>query len=88
MIGCKCSEMQLERVGCECVEMIVEIWERGYASDNGKKVLRMAHCADYAFEARKAFGMGASVYAVREAYPIKRSENFSSEYIREMSRGG
>lgn len=88
MIGCQCSEMQLAKVGCECIEMIVEIWPRGYAHDEGRKVLRMAHCADHSSEARKAFGMGAAVYAKREAYPIRRVENFSPEYIREMSMGG
>lgn len=88
MIGCQCSQMQLDRVGCECIEMIVEIWPRGYAHDSGLKRLHMAHCADFAAEARKAFGISASVYAKREAYPIQRNEKFSPEYIREMSMGG
>lgn len=88
MIGCQCSEMQLNHVGCECVEFIVEIWPRGYAHDSGLKRLRMAHCADFETEARKAFGMSATVYAKREANPIRRVENFSPEYIREMSIGG
>lgn len=88
MIGCQCSEMQLQHVGCECIEMIVEIWPNGCADEKGLKRLRMAHCADYASEARKAFGNWASVYSKREAYPIRRVENFSPEYIREMSMGG
>lgn len=88
MIGCKCSEKQLAHVGCECVEFIVEIWPRGYAHEDGLKRLRVAHGADFAYEARKAFGMSASVYSSRESRPISRGESFSQEYIKEMSQGG
>lgn len=88
LIGCQCSEAQLQHVGCECVEMIVEIWPKGYAHDSGLKRMRMAHGTDFANEARKAFGMSASVYHARESYPMRKVENFSPEYIREMSMGG
>jgi hypothetical protein len=88
MIGCNCSEAQLYRVGCECVEMIVEVWPRGYAHESGLVRLRMAHCADHAFEARKICGMSASVYSVREAYPIQNFKKFDAAYVKEMSMGG
>jgi hypothetical protein len=88
MIGCTCSELQLAHVGCECVEMIVSVWPKGYADDAGLKTASMSHKADYASEARKLFGMSATVYQVREAYPIRRTEKFSPDYIREMSIGG
>lgn len=88
MIGCTCSELQLAHVGCECVEMIVSVWPKGYADDAGLKTARMSHHADHAAEARKLFGMSATVYDVREAYPIRHTEKFSAEYIREMSKGG
>lgn len=88
MIGCTCSELQLAHVGCECVEMIVSVWPKGYAHETGLKTARMSHAADYASEARKLFGMSATVESVREAYPIRRTETFSADYIREMSKGG
>lgn len=71
LIGCTCSEMQLDRVGCDCAAdrepiMIVEIWPRGYASEEGLKRVQMSAIVDYVAEARKLFGMSATVYGVRE----------------------
>lgn len=88
LIGCQCSEAQLHHVGCECVEMIIEVWPKGYASEEGLKRLRVAHTADYAAEVRKAFGNWASISSKREANPVRKLENFSPEYIKEMSIGG
>ena len=68
--------------------MNVAIWPKGCAHQDGTKKLQMAHGADYAREAIKAFGSFASVSSVNEAFPIKRTEKFSEEYIREMSKGG
>lgn len=71
LIGCTCSELQLDLVGCDCHAdrepvMLVEIWPRGYAHEDGLKRVHMSKIADYAVEARKLFGMSATVYAARE----------------------
>ena len=63
--------MQLDRVGCDCAAdhepiMIVEIWPRGYAHDDGLKRVHMSSLADYSVEAKKLFGISATVYDVRE----------------------
>lgn len=88
LIGCQCSEAQLHHVGCECIEMIVEVWPKGYAHESGLKQLRVAHTTDVAAEVRKAFGYSASVVSKREANPVRKAETFSEEYIKEMSQGG
>jgi len=90
LIGCTCSEMQLNLVGCDCAAdrepvMIVEVWPRGYAHDSDLKRVNMAKGSDYAFEARKLFGMSATVYGVRELKsPIK---SVSAEAARYYTQG-
>lgn len=89
LIGCTCSEMQLDLVGCDCEAdradpKLVSIWPKGYADSDGKTV-RMAHNADFAREARKLFGYGATVYAVRDLRPAP-VEPVSEEYARAMSK--
>lgn len=88
LIGCQCSEAQLNRVGCECVVFTVEIWPKGYAAETGLARVQMAHCANFEVEARKLFGSFASISSKRETYPVRKVENFSAEYIKEMSKGG
>lgn len=88
MRGCNCSAEQLEKVGCDCVEMIVEIWPKGYADEAGPKREVMSHRAVFSAEAIRMFGHSAVVFAVRERKPVRPVEKFSAEYIREMSKGG
>lgn len=88
LIGCQCSETQLHHVGCECIEMIVEVWPKGYAHESGLSRLYVAHTADYVAEVRKAFGSWAAIAGKRERFPLRKSETFSAEYIKEMSQGG
>jgi hypothetical protein len=90
LIGCTCSEMQLGRVGCDCAAdrepiMIVEIWPRGYAHDDGLKRVHMSAIVDYASEARKLFGMSATVYGVRELR--KAALSVSAETARYYTQG-
>lgn len=90
LIGCTCSEMQLNLVGCDCAAdrepvVLVEIWPRGYAHDDGLKRVQMSKIADYAAEARKLFGMSATVYGVREVKPAVKS--VSAEVARYYTEG-
>lgn len=88
LIGCQCSEAQLSAVGCECIHIIVEVWPKGYANEEGLKRLNVSHTANIESEVRKAFGNFAKIAGRREAFPVRRIEKFSPEYIKQMSMGG
>jgi len=88
MIGCTCSERQLAAVGCECIEMIVAYWPKGYPSEAGPSYAYMGHNADFRAEICKLAGPVATILHVTERKPIRPVETFSREYIREMLIGG
>ena len=89
LLGCNCSDYQMEQVGCDCVEIIIECWPHGYAHADGLSRLNVSHAmseADLHAAVRKAFGLGATIYTRRERFPIpRRVETFSDEYVRDMS---
>jgi len=70
--GCKCSDYQLEQVGCACEILDVHVWPRGYADDAGPQVLVITADANAQNEAARAFGPMAKVFKVRERYPMPK----------------
>lgn len=91
LIGCICSERQLNLVGCDCAAdrnpiVVVEVWPRGYAHDDGLKRVHMSSIVDHAHEARKLFGMSATVYSVRPLTGTNRN-TVTAEQAREYTKG-
>lgn len=84
LIGCKCSEKQLEIVGCECEIMVVRIQPVGYASDKDVSV-EMAKGSEYGIEARRLHGPCARVYSATERKP-RQASKFTEEYCRSISQ--
>lgn len=90
IIGCTCSEIQLDRVGCDCAAdreplVTVEIWPRGYAHDDGLKRVTMSKVADHPAEARKLFGFSSTVYGIREIK--KQQSTITSEQALHYTQG-
>lgn len=88
MIGCTCTECQLDTVGCECVETAVTYWPKGYADEAGPKVVIMSHNALFTTEVKRLAGYSAKVADVREYKRAPKPHYYSAEYVSEMSIGG
>jgi len=90
LIGCTCSEMQLNLVGCDCAAdrhpvMEVSIWLDGYASESGQKTVQMSAIADFRTEAKRLFGNRAEINYKRELKaPVK---SVSAETARYYTQG-
>ena len=90
LIGCTCSELQLDLVGCDCAAdrhpiMEVSVWLDGYASERGQKTVQMSAIADFRTEAKRLFGIRAEVACKREMKPAVKS--VSAEHARYMTEG-
>ena len=83
LIGCKCSEKQLDLVGCECVVMVVRIQPLGYASDKDVS-LEMAQGMEYNVEAFHRHGPCAKIVSITERNPLPRP-SLPESYCRAMS---
>lgn len=88
---CICSEAQLFHVGCDCPAsldaVIVSVFVRGYASDDKAQVY-VEGGVDPVAEVRRQYPYGTIYHTRRVHNPPRKIEQFSDEYIREMSKGG
>jgi hypothetical protein len=67
--GCRCSEYQLDQVGCECQLVRVAVWPRGYADDAGLQIMSITEHANPHTEAARRFGPMARVHRVQRDQP-------------------
>ncbi len=92
MLGCRCTEMQLDLVGCDCGAdeypiMIAEVFRDGYASDNKARFeffpTPWFDADDYA---RQEYGSFARIYSKRRKYPEPAGFTVTEAQARAMSK--
>lgn len=96
--GCRCSDQQLNLVGCDCEAlelplMVAEVFIDGYASDNkGKFEFVQAPGFDADEYARQTYGQWARIFNTYRRYPAPDTRTPAEReaalaYAREMTRG-
>ena len=92
---CTCTEQQLDLVGCDCVATMeavrVRVWPKGYASDPQVSMVIDGGYTQAEREqiVREAHGSFARIFDSRPVFSMPQpKQNFSAEYIRQMSMGG